>query len=36
MFFTYLQAHIDASKSEIVSLVQNEDVTNSDGGLEKC
>ena len=32
----YLQGHEDASKSELVSLVQNPDVSNSDGGKEKC
>ena len=32
----YLQGYDDASKSELVSLVQNPDVSNSDGGKEKC
>jgi|ERR1712062_310551 len=30
------EGHADASKSELVSLVQNPDVSNLDGGKEKC
>ena len=30
------QAQIDASKSELVSLVQNPDQSNLDDGKEKC
>ena len=30
------QAHVDASKSELVSLVQNPDQSNVTDGKEKC